>query len=143
MPKSLELSRLTPKHRKFIKMYFETSNATASARMCGFKPSYGRDLVNDPRIVGALYELQVKAGLTDDLLLRTHVELLGKTSDGSVRLGALRLGYQVTKKLDFDAPPPGAPPAIVIIMDDSGTNPRKSTIQINPQTDVSIQTSDG
>ncbi len=106
--------KLTPKHRRFVQQFVKTGNASESGRAVGFTAQYGRELMQEPTIVCAIQEATLKAGLTDELLTRKHIDLI-TCGERNVELGALRLGYQVKKKIGSDdAPPPAVLPAVVI-----------------------------
>lgn len=110
-PKSF---KITPKHRRFVLFYIKTGNASEAGRLAGFTAKYGRDLMQEGAIISAIQEADAKAGLTDEFLLRKHLEL-ANCGERNVELGALRLGYQVKKKIGSDdAPPPAVLPAVVI-----------------------------
>ena len=109
---------LTLKQLKFVKHYFECNgNGTEAARFAGYKGNqdvlgvvaFGN--LRNPNIQAAVKKLYVDKGLTEDNLLKKHVHLLNatrrftvggvevKSPDNSVRLGALKLAYEVTGRL--------------------------------------------
>ncbi len=114
---------------KFIKYYFETGNASDSAIKAGYKVrESAMDNLANPIIVAAIEELKKKNGLTDDLLLQKHLQLINakrtqacniyvykdengkwvvneeknefiEVDDNYVQLGALKLAYEINGKL--------------------------------------------
>lgn len=107
--------KITPKHRRFIQFYVKTGNASEAGRLAGFTAKYGRDLMQEGAILSAIGVAEQKAGLSDELLLRTHLELLGPDKQEATRGNMLRLAYMVKKKIGSDeAPPPAVLPAVVV-----------------------------
>lgn len=118
--------KITPKHRRFIQYYMSTGNGVEAARLAGFTESYGRELVLKPAIVRAIQEAEFKAGLSDELLLRTHLDLLQPDKQEATRGNMLRLAYMVKKKIGSDeAPPPAVLPAVVVRIE-TGNEPNNS-----------------
>ena len=128
------MKKLTIKETKFIKHYFETGNGVESVRLAGYKGSYNclgvkaNVLLKKDKIIRAIEKIKKQHGLTDDLLLTKHKQLLeakrvqscqifvtkenGKVvlnknsddfieiEDNPVQLGALKLAYQINNKLN-------------------------------------------
>lgn len=138
--------KVTPKHRRFVKEYVNHGNAVAAARhkKVGFSESYVHELLKKPEIVTLIQEAEKKAGLTDELLTRAHVELVQQDTDRSVRLGAVRLGYQLKKKIgaDPDAPVSDRVPNIYInLLEEDNGKPEsgRRKVSVNSAPDISIQ----
>ena len=110
--------KLTLKQLKFIKQYFECNgNGTEAARRAGYKGNQdvlgvvAFENLRKPNIQSAIETLYKDNGITDDNLLKKHIHLLNATRtfmiggsecnspDNQVRLGALKLAYEVTGKL--------------------------------------------
>lgn len=126
--------KLTLKQTKFIKYYFENGgNATQAARSAGYKGNnktlgvVGEENLKKPYIRAAIERIKKKNGLTEELLLQKHVQLLNakrvqscdvylkdengkfvanensndfiEVDDNNVQLGALKLAYELEGKL--------------------------------------------
>ena len=126
--------KLTLKQTKFIKYYFENGgNATQAARQAGYKGNdqtlcvVGGENLRKPFILAAIEEIKKKNGLTEELLLQKHLQLLNakrtqscdvhiknengkwvanensndfiEVDDNNVQLGALKLAYELEGKL--------------------------------------------
>jgi len=117
-------TKLTLKQTKFIKYYFETSgNGTQAAKLAGYKGNedtlkvVASENLTKHYIKDAINKLYQRNGLSDEKLLEKHIELLNaerhfvsgediaKSPDSTVRLGALKLAYELqgklTKKVDY------------------------------------------
>jgi hypothetical protein len=68
--------KLTPKQRKLIKGIAEGKPQKTAAKAAGLNESYASQVLNEPKVKLALADLMEKAGLSDDVLLAKHVELL-------------------------------------------------------------------
>ena len=77
---------LNQKQRKFVKRYIETGNATQSAIDAGFSGVHGRRMLRNATIMAHIEKLREKAGLTDELLLSKHLELMEATKIQSCTL---------------------------------------------------------
>lgn len=121
-------TKLTLRQRKFLKYYLETGNASQSALSAGYKEGgYAYEILENPIFKAAYQQLMDKKGLSDDVLLEKHKQLLeskklqtcdiyikdenGKlvinknsndfieVEDNQAQLGALKLAYQVKERL--------------------------------------------
>lgn len=146
--------KLTLKQTKFIKYYFECGgNATEAARKAGYKGNQrtlgvvGGENLRKPYIIAAIEEIKKKNGLTEELLLQKHLQLLNakrtqscdvhiknengkwvanensndfiEVDDNNVQLGALKLAYELEGKLKqkLEVSGEGLGTKIVIIRD--------------------------
>ncbi len=129
--------KLTPKHRRFCTLFVKTGNAAEAGRLTGFNSSYVKELMAKPPITDLIRKIEDKAGLTDEFLLKKHMEL-ANCGERNVELGALRLGYQVKKKIGSDELPGSNGPTSIIIIKDSDAG---SKVPADKKTNVSIQLS--
>ena len=110
--------KLTLKQTLFIKYYFEQNgNGTQAARLAGYKGTENsirviahNNLTKD-NIMEAIARIYKINGLTDENLLKKHIQLLNaqrefvigdvkcKSPDNGIQLGALKLAYEVNGKL--------------------------------------------
>ncbi len=92
-------SPLTTKVRKLIKGKSEGKTTREACKKAGLNEQYACDLLKKPEIKASLQELMDKAGLSDDVLLAKHVELLdAKRSDKpdyQTQKGALEMAYKL------------------------------------------------
>ena len=110
--------KLTVKQRRFIYHYIHTDgNGVESARLAGYKGKYETlssvsiENLQKPIIQDAIKAIFEKNGLTETNLLMRHIQLLNAerefvigeekctTPDNNVRLGALKLAYEITGRL--------------------------------------------
>ena len=110
--------KLTLKQTLFIKYYFEQNgNGTQAAKLAGYKGNeislgvIAFDNLRKPNIQATIDKLYKDNGLTEDVLLKKHIQLLnaqrkfivGETEctspDNTVQIAALKLAYEVTGKL--------------------------------------------
>jgi len=122
--------KTTLKQRKFIKFYFETNgNASEAARLAGYRQDMsGRRLLRNATVLAEIERIKKENGLTDELLLQKHLQLLNakkvqscniyvrkdstgkwvieenqnefiEVDDNATQLGALKLAYQIQGKI--------------------------------------------
>ena len=110
--------KLTLKQTQFIKHYFEQNgNGTQAARLAGYKGDdialgvIAFDNLRKPNIQVVIDKLYKDNGLTEDVLLKKHIQLLNaqrefsigdvkcKSPDNTVQIAALKLAYEVTGRL--------------------------------------------
>jgi len=110
--------KLTLKQTQFIKHYFEQNgNGTQAAKLAGYKGNNNTlhvvaiENLQKPAIQEAIDKLYKDNGLTEDVLLKKHIQLLNaqrefsigdvkcKSPDNTVQIAALKLAYEVTGRL--------------------------------------------
>ena len=131
----MERKKLTLKQTKYIKYYFECDgNGTEAARRAGYKGNdttlcaMSTDNLRKPLIIAAIAEIKRKNGLTDEFLLKKHMQLINaqksqvcdvyvrqeadgtykveenknsfiEVDDNQVQVQALKLAYDINGKL--------------------------------------------
>jgi phage terminase small subunit len=128
------IKKLTLKQTKFIKFYFDTDgNGVEAAKQAGYKGNKATlnavayENLHKPTILAAIEELKKKAGLTDEFLLKKHIQLINakkfqscdvyvsqeggkykvnensndfiEVDDNQVQIQALKLAYEINGKL--------------------------------------------
>ncbi|MFC1752677.1 terminase small subunit [Thermoproteota archaeon] len=93
------MNKLSIKQLKFVQNYFENGgNASKAALDAGFSEMHGRRLIQNATFLTAIEEIKKKNGLTEEILLARHLQLLHAKNE-NVQLGALKLAYEIKGKL--------------------------------------------
>lgn len=78
MPKE-KSPKLTAKQKKLVKGIAEGKTQKEAAKAAGLHETYACNVLKEPKVKASLHELMEKAGLTDELILKTHVEMIEAT----------------------------------------------------------------
>jgi len=101
-PKTRRYSMTKPQ-RKLIKGIAEGKTQKDAAKSAGLNESYASQVLNTPKLKKALTELMDEMGLSDEMLLAKHKELLnatrttdnGEIPEYKIQAKALEMGYKL------------------------------------------------
>lgn len=93
------VAKLTTRQKKLVKGIVSGQTQKQAAISAGFSESYASQVLNVPKVKETLAEMMDKAGLSDDVLLAKHVELLNAKYDDrpdhTTQKGALEMAYKL------------------------------------------------
>lgn len=102
-PKKPRKYPMTKPQRALIKGIAEGKTQKEAAKLAGLNESYASQVLNTPKLKIALVDLMDKMGLSDDVLLAKHKELLNATRkindeeipEYQIQAKALEMGYKL------------------------------------------------
>lgn len=101
-----KITKLTGKRRKLIKAIAEGKTQRQAAKEAGLNECHVSVILKEPKVKATLQQLMDKAGLSDDVLLAKHVELMSaqktigtvdfiEVPDYQTQCKALEMGYKL------------------------------------------------